>query len=76
MLNSFRLQLISSQSSLNPVRLISTSAICLKSSSGKYKSTVKKDKPLTYEMSNPPHQIAHRKSWNSWNCCKFLSAQL
>lgn len=22
-------------------------------------------------MANPPHYIAHRKSWNSWNTCKF-----
>ncbi|KAJ8985373.1 hypothetical protein NQ317_008407 [Molorchus minor] len=27
----------------------------------------RKDFPLTYEMANPPHQIAHRKTWNSWN---------
>lgn len=22
-------------------------------------------------MANPPHYIAHRKSWNSWNTCKY-----
>ncbi|XP_053605315.1 small ribosomal subunit protein uS3m [Plodia interpunctella] len=35
--------------------------------SGKYRITKKRDRPLTYEMANPPHYIAHRKSWNSWN---------
>ncbi|KAG7208256.1 hypothetical protein KM043_016602 [Ampulex compressa] len=34
---------------------------------GRYKPTIKKNKPLTYEMANPPHLIKHRKSWNSWN---------
>lgn len=29
--------------------------------------TPRRDRPLTYEMSNPPHYIAHRKAWNSWN---------
>lgn len=41
---------------------------CLeKVQSGRYKVTPKNDRPLTYEMANPPHFIAHRKSWNSWN---------
>ncbi|XP_045520800.1 28S ribosomal protein S24, mitochondrial isoform X1 [Pieris brassicae] len=35
--------------------------------SGKYRITKRRDKPLTYEMANPPHYIAHRKTWNSWN---------
>ncbi|XP_032679641.1 28S ribosomal protein S24, mitochondrial [Odontomachus brunneus] len=43
------------------------SAVLSKVQSGRYKITVNKDKPLTYEMANPPHYIAHRKSWNSWN---------
>lgn len=36
----------------------------------RYKITPKRDKPLTYEMANPPHFIAHRKAWNSWNVCE------
>lgn len=48
-------------------RTISLSAVCAKSQAGRYRITPKKDFPLTYEMANPPHQIAHRKSWNSWN---------
>ncbi|XP_057665294.1 28S ribosomal protein S24, mitochondrial [Diorhabda carinulata] len=59
------LQSIKSQS--NIVRALQTSSVCLKTQSGKYKITTKKDFPLTYEMANPPFQIAHRKSWNSWN---------
>ncbi|KRT83048.1 hypothetical protein AMK59_4545 [Oryctes borbonicus] len=46
---------------------IHTTAACHKSQAGRYRITPKKDFPLTYEMANPPHQIAHRKSWNSWN---------
>lgn len=51
-------------------RLIHVTAVDLKTSAGKYKITQKRDRPLTYEMANPPHFIAHRKSWNSWNCGK------
>ncbi|XP_017783932.1 PREDICTED: 28S ribosomal protein S24, mitochondrial [Nicrophorus vespilloides] len=47
--------------------LLHTTAICNRVQSGRYRITAKKDFPLTYEMANPPHQIAHRKSWNSWN---------
>ncbi|XP_011267400.1 28S ribosomal protein S24, mitochondrial isoform X2 [Camponotus floridanus] len=43
------------------------STVLNKSSSGRYKVTLKRDRPLTYEMANPPHYLAHRKSWNSWN---------
>ncbi|EEZ97275.1 small ribosomal subunit protein uS3m [Tribolium castaneum] len=48
-------------------RLLSTSTACQKSQSGRYRITPRKDLPLTYEMANPPHQIAHRKTWNSIN---------
>ncbi|KOB70921.1 Uncharacterized protein OBRU01_06616 [Operophtera brumata] len=44
-----------------------TSAPLCRVVSGKYRITKKRDRPLTYEMANPPHYIAHRKSWNSWN---------
>ncbi|XP_050446237.1 28S ribosomal protein S24, mitochondrial isoform X1 [Cataglyphis hispanica] len=43
------------------------STVFNKSQSGRYKVTLKRDRPLTYEMANPPHYLAHRKSWNSWN---------
>nr|CAH7728278.1 unnamed protein product [Callosobruchus chinensis] len=42
-------------------------APCCKNQAGRYRITSKRDLPLTYEMANPPHQIAHRKAWNSWN---------
>uniref|UniRef100_A0A182K7N5 28S ribosomal protein S24, mitochondrial n=1 Tax=Anopheles christyi TaxID=43041 RepID=A0A182K7N5_9DIPT len=48
-------------------RCVHTTAIAAKSQSGRYKISPKGDRPLTYEMANPPHQIAHRKAWNSWN---------
>lgn len=57
--------LVSSQ-----IRVISSTCSLNKNQSGKYKITLKRDRPLTYEMSNPPHYIAHRKAWNSWNTCK------
>ncbi|EDW84705.1 uncharacterized protein Dwil_GK12989 [Drosophila willistoni] len=44
-----------------------TSAVCCRVQSGRYRITTKRDRPLTYEMANPPHFIGHRKSWNSWN---------
>lgn len=50
-----------------------TSMIVNKSQSGRYKITLHKNRPLTYEMANPPHYIAHRKSWNSWNTCMLFS---
>ncbi|CRK95306.1 CLUMA_CG008692, isoform A [Clunio marinus] len=49
------------------IRLISSTCVLNKNQSGRYKVTPKKDRPLTYEQSNPPHQIGHRKAWNSWN---------
>ena len=49
------------------------SAAVSKSQSGRYKVTIRKDRPLTYEMANPPHYIAHRKSWNAWNTCTLFS---
>ncbi|XP_031620227.1 28S ribosomal protein S24, mitochondrial [Contarinia nasturtii] len=57
-----------SQNQLLPKRMIHVSAVCNKTQSGKYKKTPKSDRPLTYEMANPPWFIATRKSWNSWNC--------
>nr|CAG4646699.1 EOG090X0I6M [Macrothrix elegans] len=48
-------------------RQFHASAACCKVQSGRYKITQRRDKPLTYEMANPPHYIAHRKSWNSWD---------
>lgn len=58
-------------------RPIHASAVCLKTQSGKYKITPKRDRPLTYEMANPPYLIVARKAWNSWNCCKsFIHTEI
>ncbi|XP_071446126.1 small ribosomal subunit protein uS3m [Hetaerina americana] len=53
-------------------RPVHTGSALMKSQSGRYKVTPKGDRPLTYEMANPPHQIAHRKSWNSFNTSNLL----
>lgn len=52
-------------------RLMHVSATLQKVQSGRYRITPKGDRPLTYEMANPPHFINHRKSWNSWNTCEI-----
>lgn len=39
---------------------------------GRFKVTIKHDKPLTYEQANPPYTIAHEKSWNTWNTSNLL----
>ncbi|ENN77135.1 hypothetical protein YQE_06361, partial [Dendroctonus ponderosae] len=48
-------------------RCIHTTAVRDKNQAGRYRITPRKNFPLTYEMANPPHEIAHKKSWNSWN---------
>ncbi|KAG5671982.1 hypothetical protein PVAND_002146 [Polypedilum vanderplanki] len=53
--------------SMQIVRGFRSSAALSSVQSGRYKITPKRDRPLTYEMANPPHFIAHRKAWNSWN---------
>ncbi|XP_053946429.1 28S ribosomal protein S24, mitochondrial [Anastrepha ludens] len=49
-----------------------TSPVCSRVQAGRYRVTTKRNRPLTYEMANPPHYIAHRKSWNSWNTSTML----
>ncbi|GFS60504.1 28S ribosomal protein S24, mitochondrial [Trichonephila inaurata madagascariensis] len=55
-------------------RALSTSAICCKAQAGRFKRTRNRSKPLTYEQFNAPHQIHHRKSWNTWNTSNLLDA--
>ncbi|XP_066993169.2 small ribosomal subunit protein uS3m [Anabrus simplex] len=57
---------------LSQCRPIHVTPACEKVQSGRYRVTPKRDRPLTYEMANPPHYIAHRKSWNSWNTSNVL----
>ncbi|XP_037946322.1 28S ribosomal protein S24, mitochondrial [Teleopsis dalmanni] len=49
-----------------------TTAVCCRVQAGRYRITTKRNRPLTYEMANPPHYIGHRKSWNSWNTSTML----
>lgn len=49
-----------------------TTGVCLKKVAGRFKVSVRGDKPLTYEQANPPHVIGHRKSWNSWNTSNLM----
>ncbi|XP_076170340.1 mitochondrial ribosomal protein S24 isoform X2 [Ptiloglossa arizonensis] len=48
-------------------RYVHVSTVCNKSQSGRYRIKAGQLQYLTYEMANPPHFIAARKSWNSWN---------
>ncbi|XP_043261866.1 28S ribosomal protein S24, mitochondrial [Colletes gigas] len=48
-------------------RYVHVSAVCNKTQAGRYRPKPNKPQYLTYEMANPPHYIAARKSWNSWN---------
>jgi len=53
------------------IRGISTTASLDKSRSGRFRVSIKQDKPLTYEEANKPHHIASRKAWNSYNTSNF-----
>ncbi|XP_043464952.1 28S ribosomal protein S24, mitochondrial [Leptopilina heterotoma] len=54
------------------VAFFQTSAVTNKARAGRYRVTAKKNKPLTYEMSLKPHEIAHKKGWNSWNTSNLI----
>ena len=64
--------LVSCARLLTPARRFGTTPVCLKKVAGRYKVSLRQDKPLTYEQANPPYQIAHQKSWNSWNTSNLL----
>ncbi|XP_058809890.1 small ribosomal subunit protein uS3m [Phymastichus coffea] len=48
-------------------RCIHVSSTINRVQSGRYRVTLKKNRPLTYEMAYKPNEIASKKSWNSWN---------
>ncbi|KAI8520998.1 28S ribosomal protein S24, mitochondrial [Branchiostoma belcheri] len=50
-----------------PSRFLHVTSACHKAQAAKYKISKDGNKPLTYEMANPPHFIGVRKSWNSWH---------
>lgn len=62
----------SKKHALVTTRLFHNTPLCEKSQAGRYRITPKRNFPLTYEMANPPHTIAHTKSWNSWNTSNLL----
>ncbi|XP_064619404.1 small ribosomal subunit protein uS3m-like isoform X2 [Lineus longissimus] len=39
------------------------------------KTTINKNKPLTYEEANAPYLIGVRKSWNSWNTSNLYEGE-
>ena len=41
-----------------------TTPVAAKEKAGKYKVTLARNKPLTYEMAMQPQKIASHKSWN------------
>lgn len=47
-----------------------------KCQAGRYKVTLKRTRPLTYEQANKPCYIGVRKSWNSWNTSSLLDVPL
>lgn len=53
-------------------RHLHISAVLNKSRAARYRPKPKTVQALTYEMANPPHYIASRKSWNSWNTCRDI----
>jgi len=63
--------LISTLSAL-PRRCLHVSPVCCKVTSGRYKVTRNQSKPLTYEMSQPPHHLFVRKGFNSFNTSNLL----
>merc|ERR1719245_2808538 len=48
-----------------------TTAPVSKEQAGKYKVTLNRTKPLTYEMAMQPQKIASHKSWNSFNTAQL-----
>lgn len=48
-------------------RCLHVSTALSKTQAGHYRPKARVKQPLTYEMANPPYQIAARKSWNTWN---------
>ena len=62
------------KSSLLPMigqRQIHKSSKLYKEKAGKYKVTINRSKPLTYEMSFKPSEIAEKKGYNSFNTAQL-----
>lgn len=48
-----------------------TSTCMERKRTGRFRVSLKHDKPLTYEEFYKPHHIAHVKGWNSYNTRKY-----
>lgn len=48
-------------------RTITTSSVCNRVSVGRYRPIEGRKQLLTYDQAIKPHEIAHKKSWNTWN---------
>jgi len=51
----------------SPFRGLNTSAYVCRAGAGRYRVTLDKSKPLTYEMAFPPEDIGVKKGYNSLN---------
>ena len=51
--------------------LLHTTPAAAKEKAGKYRVTLNRNKPLTYEMAMQPQKIASHKSWNSFNTAQL-----
>jgi small subunit ribosomal protein S24 len=52
-------------------RLLSTSAALRRASAGRYRVTLDRSRPLTYEMAFPPEDIGVKKGHNSFNTAQL-----
>ncbi len=52
-------------------RALHVSAARLKAKAGRYKVTLNRNRPLTYEMAFKPEEIADKKGWNSFNTAQL-----
>ncbi|XP_046915348.2 mitochondrial ribosomal protein S24 [Dermatophagoides farinae] len=86
-MNRFCIQLKNSIAHINStlvkdLKILSGSPIILynpsrqKCQAGRYKVTLKRNRPLTYEQANKPSYIGVRKGWNSWNTSSLPGVSL
>lgn len=50
-----------------------TSTGLSKDVAGRYRASLNRTNPLTYEMAFPPEDIAHKKGYNSFNTAQLVS---
>lgn len=57
-------------------RQLTTTKVLAASQSGRFKVSIKRDNPLTYEQAHKPHEIGGRKDWNSFNTGKSSGREI